>query len=80
MQNGDEALPSIILAGRALLMKMFIPLEPLGIFCSDLGTIVFQHFPTAGMRKSDEHQFGQSSSFSENAKILDRMVYFDKIL
>ena len=32
MQKGDEASPSIILAGRALLVKMFITLEPDGIF------------------------------------------------
>ena len=35
MQNGDEASPSIILAGRALLMKMLIILELRGIFCSN---------------------------------------------
>ena len=35
MQNGDEALPSIILAGRALLVKMLITLEWRGIFDSD---------------------------------------------
>ena len=34
MQNGDEASPSITLAGRALLMKMLITLELHGIFCS----------------------------------------------
>ena len=28
MQNGDEASPSIILAGRALLVKMLLTLEP----------------------------------------------------
>ena len=28
MQNGDEASPSIIVAGQALLVKMLIPLEP----------------------------------------------------
>ena len=35
MQNGDEASPSIILAGQALLMKMLITLELDGIFCSN---------------------------------------------
>ena len=35
MQNGDEATPSINLAGRALLMKMLITLELCGIFCSN---------------------------------------------
>ena len=32
MQNGDEALQSIILAGQALLMKMLKTLGPHGIF------------------------------------------------
>ena len=41
MQNGDEASPSIILAGRALLMKMLITLELRGIFVQILYTIVF---------------------------------------
>ena len=35
MQKGDEASPSIILAGRALLVKMLITLEPPGIFGSN---------------------------------------------
>ena len=35
MQNGDEASPSIILAGQDLLIKMFITLELRGIFCSN---------------------------------------------
>ena len=41
MQSGDRASPSIILVGRALLMKMFITLELCGLFCSNLYTIVF---------------------------------------
>ena len=32
MQNGDEGLPSIILVGQGLLVKMLLPLEPHGIF------------------------------------------------
>ena len=32
MQNRDEGLPSIILAGRGILVKMLINLEPHGIF------------------------------------------------
>ena len=32
MQNGDEASPSIISAGRGILVKMFITLETHGIF------------------------------------------------
>ena len=35
MKKGDEASPSIILAGRALLVKMLINLEPHGIFASN---------------------------------------------
>ena len=34
MQNDDEAPPSIIFAGRALLMEMLITLELRGAFCS----------------------------------------------
>ena len=32
MQNGDKALSSIILAGRGILVKMLITLEPHHIF------------------------------------------------
>ena len=35
MQNSDEASSSIILADRALLVKMFITLVPHVIFCSN---------------------------------------------
>ena len=35
MQNGDEASPSIILAGSALSVKMIITLEPHGAFGSN---------------------------------------------
>ena len=35
MQKGDGALPSIILASRAHLVKMIITLEPHGIFGSN---------------------------------------------
>ena len=41
MQNGDEASPSIILAGQALLMKILITLELSIIYCSIFYTIVF---------------------------------------
>ena len=34
MSNSDEASPSIILAGRALLVKMLITLDLHGIFAS----------------------------------------------
>ena len=35
MKIGDEASPSIILAARALLVKMLITVEPHCIFCSN---------------------------------------------
>ena len=35
MQNSDEASPSIVLAGRPLLVKMLVTLEPHGIFRSN---------------------------------------------
>ena len=35
MKNGDEASPSIILAGRALLVQMFIDLELCDAFGSN---------------------------------------------
>ena len=35
MQNGDEATPSIILASRALSVKMLKTLEPRGIITSN---------------------------------------------
>ena len=52
MQNGDKATPSIILAGRALFMKMLITLEPRGAF---------------GILHT-EHHFHGSTSFSEIAQ------------
>ena len=36
MEKGDQASPSIILAGRALLVKMLITFEPHGIFVSNV--------------------------------------------
>ena len=35
LQNGEEASPSIILAGQALLVKVLITLEPCGAFGSN---------------------------------------------
>ena len=40
MQNGDEALSSIILAGPALLIKMLITLEPMVLSLQILYTYV----------------------------------------
>ena len=41
MQNGDEASPSIVLAGLALLVKMLITFVPHGIFCSNIVLMYF---------------------------------------
>ena len=41
MQNGDEALSLIILAGRGILVKVHITLEPHHIFRSNLHTYTF---------------------------------------
>ena len=41
MENGDEASPSTILAGRARLMKMFITLELMVYFVQIVYTFVF---------------------------------------
>ena len=51
MQNGDEASPSIILAVRAILMKMLVTLELRGIFWSNFVYYCILTCPTAGMRK-----------------------------
>ena len=41
MQNGDEASPNIILAGRALLVKMRITFELHGIFASHFFILLY---------------------------------------
>ena len=41
MQNGDEASPSSILAGRALIVKMLITLDRMVYFVQILCTYVF---------------------------------------
>ena len=71
MHNGDEASPSIILAGRALLVKMLITLEPHGIFAAKFVHLCIltlsSHCYAKGWRGFVEHHFGRSSSFSEKA-------------
>ena len=71
MQNGDGALPSIILAGRALLVKMLIILEPHDIFASNFvylcTSTLFSHWHAKQWRGFAEHHFDRSRSFSENA-------------
>ena len=50
MQNGDEALPNIILAGRGILVKIFITLDP----SFDQIVITFQHCQDKGMQNGDK--------------------------
>ena len=40
MQNGDDGLPSIILDGRGLLVKMLIILNPHGIVKSNFAKLI----------------------------------------
>ena len=56
MQNVDEASSSIILAGRALLVKMLITLEPRGIFTSNFVSSCTLTLPppTTAMQNGDE--------------------------
>ena len=54
MSNGDEASPSIILAGLALLVKMLITLNRVVHSVQNFFTYVFQHFPATSMQNSDE--------------------------
>ena len=54
MKQGDEASPSIILAGRALLVKMLITLEPDGIFGSNFLYLCVLTLFTHGYKKGDE--------------------------
>ena len=44
MKKGDEASPSIILAGRAILVKMLITLEPRYAFGSNYEYFFFYFF------------------------------------
>ena len=71
MKKCDEVSPSIIFAGRALLVKMLITLEPDGIFGSNFVYLsiltLFSYWYEKMCRSFNEHHFGQSSSFGENA-------------
>ena len=71
MQNGDEASTSIILAGQALLVKMLITLELCGAFGSNFLYLCIStlsnHWYAKRRQGFNEHHFGWSSSFSENA-------------
>ena len=54
MKKIEEASPSIILAGRALLVKMFITLEPHGIFGSNFAYLCILTLPSHWYEKCDE--------------------------
>ena len=54
MKKGDEASPSIILAGRALWVKMLITLEPFGIFCSNFVYLCIFTLSNHWYEKADE--------------------------
>ena len=54
MQNGDEALLSIISPGLDLLVKMLITLEPLVYVVQILLTFTFIHCLDYGMQNGDE--------------------------
>ena len=76
MQNGDEASPSINLAGQALLVKMLITLEPHDIFSSNFASLYTLHCLDTSMQK-------QRRGFTELASVqpvMNHIVYFDQIL
>ena len=54
MQKGDEASPNIILASRALLVKMPINLELHGIFGSNFVYLCILTLSSRWMKKCDE--------------------------
>ena len=70
MQNGDEASPNIILAGRAHLVKMLITLELHGIFSSNVACsysfTLSRHWYAKQRQAFIELHFGQSWLVSEN--------------
>ena len=51
MKKGDEASPSIILAGQSLLVQMLITIEPHGIFGSNFVYKCILNCPATGMKK-----------------------------
>ena len=53
-KNDDEALPSIILAGRALLLKMPITLEPHAIFYTNFAYLCMFTLSSHWYEKSDQ--------------------------
>ena len=72
MQNGDDASPSIILAGRALLLKMPIPLESRGAFGSIFVYLcILKHCPATGMQNGDE---ASTSIILADRALLEKML------
>ena len=71
MKKCDEASLSFILAGRALLVKIIITLEPDGIYGSNFIYLCIltlsSHWYDKMWRGFTEHHFGRLSSFGENA-------------
>ena len=71
MLNGDEASPSIILAGQSLFVKMLITLEPRGAFGSNFAYLCIltlsRHWYAKLLRGFTGHHFRGLTSFSENA-------------
>ena len=71
MQNGDEASTSNILAGGALLVKILITLDRMVYFLSNFVYLFIltlsSNWYAKRRRDLTKHQFGWSSSFSENA-------------
>ena len=70
MQNGDEVSPSIILADRALLVKMLITLYRMVYFvqiCILMYLNIAQPLVCKTMTRFTEHHFRRLSSFNENA-------------
>ena len=69
--KGDEASPSIILAGRALVVKKHITLERCCAFGSKFEYLCILALPSHCYAKQTrgftEHHFGRSSYFNENA-------------
>ena len=53
-KKGDEASPSIILAGQALLVKMLITLEPHGIFGSNFAYLCIPDKIRNATRRTDQ--------------------------
>ena len=54
MEKSEEASPSNILAGRALLVKMLITMDRMVYFVQIVYTYVFYLCPATGMQNGDK--------------------------